>query len=120
METVDDRTLKQKLKDGFSKAKTFGKEVWDDTKDFVKENKGTIAFYTMILGPGALKLGSEFLKNQRQKKESRYDECDIYDNRTGQHWYTKRPLTNRQKLNLETRYNAGESIGSILNSMNML
>ena len=120
METVDDRTLKQKLKDGFSKAKSFGKEVWDDTKDFVKENKGTIAFYTMILGPGALKLGSEFLKNQRQKKESRYDECDYYDPRTGEHWYVRSPLSNRQKLELERRYNDGESKGYILQTMHKL
>lgn len=117
METVDNRNFKEKVKDGVNKVKGCAKNIWNDSKEFVSENKGMIAFYAFILGPGLLKLGDSALKNARQKREQRYDECDFYDPRTGEHWYTRSPLTNRQKLELERRYNAGESKGSILKSM---
>lgn len=120
METVDNRTFKEKVKSAWAGTKIKAQDAWKGTKQFVSENKGTIAFYTLVLAPGLLKLGDSVLKTRRQNKERRYDECDYYDPRTGEHWYTRSPLSNNQKLDLERRYNNGESKGSILRSMHKL
>ena len=120
METVDNRTFKEKVKGAIHDAKAKVGEAWDDTKTFVRENKGELLFLTMILGPGILKMGDTVLRRRSANRDRREDECDYYDPRTGEHWYTRRPLTPNQKLNLERRYNNGESKGSILRSMHML
>ena len=120
METVDNRTFKEKVKGAWCKAKNTAADIWTDTKEFVSEHKGEIAFYTLILGPGAIKLANTVIKKKAADRERRFDECDYYDPRTGEHWYTKRPLTNRQKLNLEQRCRDGESKGAILRSMHMI
>ena len=120
METVDDRTFKQKVKDGIGKAKDWSHDKWEDTKVFVRENKAELLFLAMVLGPGILKMGDTAIRKKMQDRDRRIDECDYYDPRTGEHWYTRRPLTNNQKLNLERRYNEGESKGDILRSMHML
>lgn len=120
METYDDRTFKQKVKDGCEKAKIWAHDKWEDTKVFVKENKAELLFLTMILGPGILKMGDTAIRKKMQDRDRRIDECDYYDPRTGEHWYTRKPLSNNQKLNLERRYNNGESKGDILRSMHML
>ena len=120
METVDNRTFKEKVKGAWAGAKIKAKDMWDGTKQFVSENKGTIAFYSFILGPGLIKLADTAIRTSRMDKERRYDECDYYDPRTGEHWYTRKPLTSNQKLNLEQRFKNGESKGEILKSMHML
>ena len=120
METVDDRSFKRKVKDAIGKAKDWSKEKLTDAKEFVSENKGELLFLTMILGPGLIKIGDTAIRKKMQDKDRRLDECDYYDPRTGEHWYTKRPLSASQKLNLERRYNNGESKGEILRSMRML
>ena len=120
MVTVDDRSFKEKVKGAFREAKVKAGEAWDNTKTFVKENKGELLFLTMILGPGLLKMGDTMIRRHQNDRDRRRDECDIYDPRTGEHWYTRRPLTSNQQLNLERRYNNGESKGTILKSMHML
>ena len=45
---------------------------------------------------------------------------DIFDPRTGDHWFTKRPLTAKEKLELERRYDNGERKGQILDDMGLL
>ena len=120
METVDDRTFKEKAKSFWAGVKIKAEDAWKGTKQFVSDHKGEIAFYTLVLGPGAIKLTDSVLRSRRMDKARRYDECDYYDPRTGEHWYTRKPLSTYQKLELERRYKNGESKGSILRSMNML
>lgn len=120
METVDNRTFKEKAKSFWAGAKIKAKDAWNGTKQFVSDNKSAIMFYTFVLGPGLIKLTDTAMKSRRMNKERRYDECDYYDPRTGEHWYTRKPLSTYQKLELERRYKNGESKGSILRSMNML
>ena len=120
METVDNRTFKEKAKGAWATVKIKAGDAWDGTKKAVAEHKTEIGFCIMFLGPGLLKLGDTALRRRAAEKDRRNDDCDYYDPRTGEHWYTKRPLTTNQRLNLERRYNNGESKGEILRSMHML
>ena len=120
METVDDRTFGRKVKDFIGKGRDKVIDGWHATCRFVGENKREIGFTMLVLGPGLLKMGDTIIRTRKLDKVKKQDECDYYDPRTGEHWYTRKPLTNNQKLNLEQRYNNGESKGEILRSMHML
>lgn len=43
-----------------------------------------------------------------------------YDNRTSEHWVAKRNMSTRERLEIERRYNAGESKGAIMKSMRLI
>lgn len=120
METVDNRSFKEKAKSAWAGVKIKASDAWTGTKEFVGEHKAEIGFCIMFLGPGALKLADTAIRRKNTEKDKRNDDCDYYDPRTGEHWYTRKPLTTNQRLNLERRYNNGESKGEILRSMHML
>lgn len=120
METYDNRTFKQKVHDAASKAKQKVEEVTGNVTRVAKEHPiETFTLACMAL-PGILKIGNSLIRADIQKKETRYNECDIYDPRTGTHYYTKRPLTNKQKLNLEAEYKEGKNKGEILRRMGLI
>lgn len=116
METVDDRTFKQKVHD----FKVRLVEKWDQFITWCKENPetalGALIFALPIIG----KVLTSIFRFLRTVFEDYADKTDFYDPRTGEHWYTRRPLTSREKLNLERRYNNGESKGKILHEMHLL
>ena len=120
METVDNRSWKQKIKDWWKNLKYKAEDKWKETKSFCSEHSDYITFFAFIFGPGLIKLLREALRYRRSENERKRDECDYYDPRTGEHWYTKSPLSSKQKLELERRYNNGESKGKILKSMHKL
>lgn len=120
METVDNRTLKQKMHDAFSKAKCKAQDMAYSVKTTVKEHPMEAFTMACLVAPGILKIANSAIRAHSQSQETRYNECDIYDPRTGTHYYTKRPLTNNQKLNLESQYKEGRNKGEILREMKML
>ena len=120
METVDNRDLKQKIHDGWTKARVkVDNAIYTVKKTVTDHPQETIAI-ALVAIPGVLKCANSAMRLRQQSRETRYNECDYYDPRTGEHWYTRKPLTNAQKLNLETRYKSGESKGEILRDMKML
>ena len=116
METIDDRTLKQKWIDFKCKAG----EKKDRFVNYCKENTETVVGITIIALPIVGKMFTSAMRSYRDYKDDRKRATDYYDPRTGEHWYTRKPLTANQKLNLEQRYNNGESKGQILRSMGLL
>lgn len=120
METVDTRTFKQKVHDFKSKTKAKIDTVVYNVKTAVKEHPMEAFTIACIAVPGMLKIANSAVRAHMQNQETRYNECDIYDPRTGTHYYTKRPLTNNQKLNLESEYRNGKNKGDILREMRMI
>jgi hypothetical protein len=120
METVDTRTFKQKVKDFFNKKKEAVLDAKDKVVQAAKDHPYEAYGLLCISIPGLLKLLNSIVRLIMQAREDRYDDCDYYDPRTGEHWQAKRPLSKKQKLNLEKRYKEGESKGKILNDMHML
>lgn len=53
-------------------------------------------------------------------RENKLRNSMIYDRSLGMYWETKKPLTANQRLTIESRHNAGESYGAILNDMKIL
>ncbi|SFU31979.1 hypothetical protein [Butyrivibrio sp. INlla21] len=120
METVDNRTFKQKVHDFTSKAKGKVDTCVYNIKRTVKDHPMETFTIACLAVPGVLRVVNSAIRAHSQNQETRYNECDIYDPRTGTHYYTKRPLSNTQKLNLENEYKAGRNKGEILRDMKML
>lgn len=120
METIDERTFKQKVHDAASTVKQKVEDGAKAVKKTVTDHPVESLTVLCFLGPGLLKVANTAIRGAQINKETRYNECDYYDPRTGEHWYTKKPLTANQKLNLEQRYKLGESKGSILRDMRMI
>ena len=120
METVDERTFKQKVHDFTSKTRAKVDTCVYNVKTAVKEHPMEAFTIACVAVPGVLKIANSAVRAHMQNQETRYNECDIYDPRTGTHYYTKRPLSNNQKLNLEREYRNGKNKGDILRDMKMI
>ena len=120
MITVDERDLKTKINDAVNKAKDWTCEKVNNVKQVVSDHPMESFTMACLVVPGLLRIANSAIRAHSQNQETRYNECDIYDPRTGTHYYTKRPLTNNQKLNLESEYKAGRNKGEILREMKML
>jgi hypothetical protein len=120
METIDNRSFKEKVTDSFRRGVDWTKQKAENIGTVIKDHPQETLAVVCILGPGLLKCANSAIRYRQQQAQLRYDECDYYDNRTAEHWYTKRPLTTREKLELERRYQNGESKGSILKSKGLI
>lgn len=98
--------------------------AWDTTKraaknglQFVSENKEAIfTAGTIIAGCVAFFKGN---KTQSDRERDRID-TTYYDPTTGAHWRLKRPLSNRERMELMRRRREGEFTEDILDDMNVL
>lgn len=120
METVDFRTFKQKRDSFVNKLLVTGQNAWYTCKTTVQEHPvESIALATAIV-PNALRVVNSLIRVGQENKERRYDNRHEYDNRTGEHWYARKNITNNKRLEIERRYRDGESKGAILRSMKLL
>ena len=103
------QNLKEKAKRGFQK-----------TKKWASENKGPL----MVLGP--IVISSVFgvakgaIRGRNLKKEEYLKKNYCYDASLGHYWKLKRPLTNREWVQIDARKQSGERLSEILSSMRVL
>lgn len=99
------REIKESIKRGIAKT-----EMW------ISDNKEVLMFTVPIVA-GAIVKTTKVIRNKQEMDARNRRE---WDPRTGQWWTLKRTLNSYQKLELEERYNNGESKGAILSSMGLL
>lgn len=92
----------------------------EDTKQWVADNKGLI----IVLVPVAVSFVGKAINNAKKQanlqEQTRLKENYCYDNRLGMYWELRRPMSNYERLIFEEKKATGDSIGSILNNMNLL
>ena len=120
METVDNRTWKEKIHDTKVKACEKLSDGWNGVKKTVSDHPMESFTLACLAVPGVLKIINSTIRAHSQNQETRYNECDIYDPRTGTHYYTRRPLSNKEKLNLESAYKEGRSKGDYLREKHLI
>lgn len=99
------REIKEGIKRGFAKGC-----MW------ISDNKEIVMFAVPIVA-GTICKTTKVIRNKQEMDARNRRE---WDPRTGQWWTLKRTLNSYQKLELEERYNNGESKGAILSSMGLL
>lgn len=116
MDTIDNRTFKEK----WTQFKAKVKAKWEDVKWWCAGNKELVVAVLVVLIPALAKTANGAARAYAEHKEDERRQKDIFDPRTGDHWFTKRPLTSKEKLELERRYDNGERKGQILDDMGLL
>lgn len=120
MDTVDNRSFKQKIHDAKVKVQVKVETAFNNVKRIIQDHPDETLALACVAVPVIGKVANSAIRCYMQGRETRYNECDIYDPKTSTHYYTKRPLSNKQKLNLEAAYNAGRSKGEILKEMRLI
>lgn len=116
--TVDIRDFKREERIRKFKAKV--NETADKVKDFVADHPAeSLALLTTAIG-SAVGLARRADRKRDIREQQRLREEYIYDRSIGDYWHTRRKLTNAEKLEIERRRRAGESLGDILKSMRLL
>lgn len=116
METIDNRTLKEKVAALKFKAGEKVKQV----KDWVKENPQMAFTAGSVIIGSASYIGKKAFRIVENKQAMKAVECRHYDPRTGENWFTRRPLNSKEQLQLDKLYKSGLSKGEILESMRLL
>lgn len=121
MDVVDFRSYQQKKEESFlNKARIKIQNGAHTIKKTVQEHPVETFGLLLAVVPGVLTCINSAIRVSQANKERRYDMRHEYDNRTGEHWYARKNVSNGQKLEIERRYKNGESKGEILKSMNLL
>lgn len=120
METIDDRTLKQKFSDWWLMTKWRARGNWFKVKTFCKDNSGAIISISIIALPGILSVVNSLIRRNTVIREDKRRLCDIWDPKRGQHYQTKKPMSVKQQLEYARRYDAGENGAEILKSMKLI
>lgn len=109
METVDDRTFKEKFDRFIFDRKEDGKKAWK----WVKENQTFVMMMTPVILEGVLTVG----KSVSRRNEKIQLERKIYDRSNGHSYHMRRSLSNDEWLEFDRRKASGESVGEILLDM---
>lgn len=113
METIDERTCKEKWRDFKGRCK----QKWEDFKWWVYDHRQLVAAVLSVLIPVAVSGAKEIHKERRKDADMREKQTRIYDPVQGQYFFLKKPLNKTQKLEFERRKTNGEPTGKILTSM---
>ena len=97
---------------------------WREFKSWVKRNPEEAAVVIPAACGLILKLTKMVLvsrkKDMQLEEERELKENYCYDRALGHYWQLRRALTNREWREIEERKEAGETLGSILESMRVL
>lgn len=114
--TVDTRSFKEKARD-------FGHAVWSKTKavgkaivDNPELSIGAAVAIASVMGTLISKVNKAHEMHETELRRT----SSFYDRSLNCYWQTKRPLNTNEMLEVEARKAAGENIGQILMSMNLL
>ena len=112
--------VKEKLDAAKQKASQTVDDFCRATKRWYYDHREDCQKAAAILGPAALIFAKNAYKDHRKAKEKREADCEFYDFRDHQWYGSKRPLTNREKLEMEEFNRNGVSKGEYLKRKRLL
>lgn len=107
------REFKEKIKNGVNK-------VYVKTKDFCTSHQEIVIPVAVTLATGAVKITKLVLKQKNLKQEEHNKEEYCYDRSLGHYWALRRPLSNKEWLEIDSRKKNGERLSDILSEMKVL
>lgn len=120
METIDFRTWKQKRNSFFNTVEVGIQNTYYKAKRTIEEHPAESLIFFSAVASGTASLAKSLVRMHNANLERRYDNRHEYDNRTSTHWYAKKDISTKQRLEIERRYNQGESKGHIMKSMGLI
>lgn len=125
LETIDGEKIELNVK----KDKWY-KRVWETTKSTTKKVVDTVVEHplaTVIILGGVTNLASGIMDSyagvkraNSQKEQLTKGETTYYDRKYDVYYTLRRPMTNRESIELSLRKERGEFVGDILEDMNLI
>lgn len=121
-ETINMEDFRKELKRRELKEKIKGKasKTYNRMKDFCANNKEIVIPIAITLATGAVKLSKMAMKSRNLSKEERIKEEYCYDRSLGHYWALRRPLSNKEWLEIDSRKKNGERLSDVLSEMKVL
>lgn len=116
METVDNRTFSEKVRD----AKERAKDKLRSAKDWCSNNREVVIAVAPIALGGVIELIKIAARRGNVNTEKDLKEKYIYDRSQGHYYELKRKLKSSEWITIEERKNNGEPLGIILRDMKVL
>lgn len=117
METVDNRSMKEKWDAFWWNTKEKAKRGWNSTKAWCSDNKEAL----FVAVPMGLAAAGSILKSANRMQERKYDYKErylqVWDPATRQHVKLRRELKPHEQLELSQRNQDGERLTDILFDM---
>lgn len=112
------------IKEKFKETKEKVSEKFEDgkraTKNWCYNHREDLQKAAPFLASAGLIIAKNAYKDHRKAKEKREADCEFYDFRDHQWYSSKRPLTNREKLEMEEMNRNGVSKGDYLRRKRLL
>ena len=104
----------------FDEVKKKVKKKVKKVKGFVTKYKDVIILVSPVILKGCFSLIKAGVKRSTVKKQEELQNLYVYDRSLGHYWKLSRELTSHEWREIERRKGAGEKLGDILSSMNVL
>lgn len=108
---------RRKIKAKVDSAMKWGKDRFNDAKEFYEDNK---EFLNAAIIPAGLFVWKIISKSNKRTDDTREKELYVWDASLGRWWRLRRPLRMSEQLEFDRRKSEGESVGNILSSMRVL
>lgn len=112
--------VKEKLNELKAKAADKAREIGNDAKRFYYDHEREVWYWGPRIVAGTIIVANTVAKTNRKHKEDDRKDCGFYDPRKGTWYYSKRPLSEVEKLELDRLYDTGLSKGEALREMGLL
>ena len=116
MEVVDFRTKTRKKEEFRQKME----DILQKGKEWVIENKEIVVVLAPVIIHGITVITKTVYRGNCLRKEKQLRTLYCYDRSVGNYWRLKRPLSNREWMEVSIRKGRGENLGYILSSMRVL
>lgn len=103
-----------------ARAKAWIRNKLNDFRDWYKQNREVILVLGPIVITGATTLIRVVGKNVNLHKEKDLKTLYCYDRSLGHYWALRRPLTNREWIEIDRRKKNGERLADILSELKVL
>lgn len=112
--------IKEKAKEAKEKLCWKAEDAKRAVKNWCYNNQENLKKVAPFVISGAAIVAKNVYRDHRKNKERRESECEFYDFRDHQWYNSKRPLTGREKLEMEELNKAGVSKGEYLKRKRIL
>lgn len=116
METIDNRTFKEKFEDFKGRIA----QKFKDLKQWISEHFYEILTAVVFVGPVILSVLKEVNKARAASLQARREQREIYDPRKGRYYTLRRTPKAWEWEEIDERYEAGENYSSILRDMRLI
>lgn len=95
-------------------------QMANKAKIFIENNRETLVAVVPLCIAGVTTIVKVAGKHRNTQKQEELKNEYCYDNRLGHYWRLRRPLTNKEWLEIDSRKRNGEYLSDILASMRVL